>query len=197
VPENRKVDLTAGVVTNFRSRDGATLAIDTAISKSAMVLLLAAWPGAIPFEELLAAAAAHLPTSADTPPDTAGLAEQLAADLLTAFCYSENLAKFHTFTPVVARVLSERPVACPLARMQSFTDRPLTSRFHENINTDPMTRQLVRVLDGTRDRAALVREIEQTLEMRPIEFDLDEQADLASAVDRCLRELLWSGMLIA
>ena len=52
--------------------------------------------------------------------------------------------------------LSARPVASPLARLQVEQDRPLTNLRHEPVQLDEANRQLLRLLDGTRDRDALV-----------------------------------------
>src|SRR5262249_15190105 len=51
---------------------------------------------------------------------------------------------------------SERPVASPLARRQAATDAPVTSLRHRLVTLSEFDRVILRHLDGTRDRAALL-----------------------------------------
>ncbi len=54
-------------------------------------------------------------------------------------------------------VAGERPEASPVARWQAARGPELTSLRHEPVRLDdPLGRFLVRLCDGTRDRAALV-----------------------------------------
>ena len=54
-------------------------------------------------------------------------------------------------------VVSERPEATPVARWQAARGPELTSLRHDPVRLDdPLGRMLVRLCDGTRDRAALV-----------------------------------------
>jgi hypothetical protein len=60
--------------------------------------------------------------------------------------------------PRVATAISERPVASPLARFQlSLGLTMVTNQRHQSIDLlDETARALVSLLDGTRDREALV-----------------------------------------
>jgi len=196
VLEGRELVLQPGGVARYRSSDGATLAIDTPISKAALVLLLDAWPRAVPFEELLDLAITRLAEAGIAHGPRDELSMQLATDLLTAFCYSEQLANFYTSPPLVAVKLSERPIAWPLARIQADTAGPLTTLYHENADPDLLTPQLIKLLDGTNDRSALLQAADALIAAGAVPVDQDDSGTLELTVERSLRWALWSGLLI-
>jgi hypothetical protein len=127
------------------------------------------------------------------------LAAQLSTDLLTAFCYSEQLANFYTCPPSVAAMLSERPLIWPLARIQADADidGPLTTMYHENADPDTLTRHLIPLLDGTNDRPALLQAVAALIAAGTIPADDPDSGPLEIRIERCLRWALWSGLLIA
>jgi hypothetical protein len=125
------------------------------------------------------------------------LAAQLATDLLTAFCYSEQLANFYMCPPSVAAMLSERPLVWPLARIQANQDGPLTTMYHENTDPDALTRHLIPLLDGTNDRPALLQVVVALIAAGTISVDDPDSGMLEITIERCLRWALWSGLLIA
>jgi SAM-dependent methyltransferase len=197
VLDGRELNLQPGIVARYRSSDGANFSIDTPISKAAFVLLLDAWPRAVPFEEALDLAIAQVRTVGIEPGPRDALAAQLATDLLTAFCYSEQLANFYMCPPSVAAMLSERPLVWPLARIQANQDGPLTTMYHENTDPDALTRHLIPLLDGTNDRPALLQVVVALIAAGTISVDDPDSGMLEITIERCLRWALWSGLLIA
>ena len=130
-------DPDAGRVT-FRGPRGASLTTDEPTAKAAMVTLGAAWPDAVPVAELGG--------------------EPLHALLLQA--YAANLVQLHVWTPPLATTPSERPVVSALARLQAAEGTRITNLRHATVEVnDDLGRRLVQLLDGTRDRAALLHEL--------------------------------------
>jgi len=79
--------------------------------------------------------------------------------LIADACIS-NLVILHVHPPGVVAVPGERPLAGALARYEAVTRNELTSLLHTRVRIpDANARRLVTLLDGTRDRAALVAEI--------------------------------------
>jgi methyltransferase-like protein/SAM-dependent methyltransferase len=157
VPENTRPDLASKSVERFKGTDGATLAIDHPVSKAAMVHLATLWPQAIPFEALLPAALARLNgAGADAARDQDEDRQVLAANMLKAYVYSDNLVEAHSFAAPFRLTPSERPVASPWARRQAEHDARVTNLRHERVELDPLNQYLIRHLDGTRDTEALV-----------------------------------------
>jgi methyltransferase-like protein len=58
--------------------------------------------------------------------------------------------------PRFALEAGDRPRAVPVARLQAEKGLRVTNARHEMLNVDEFMRQLLRHLDGTRDRAALL-----------------------------------------
>jgi SAM-dependent methyltransferase len=133
-------DPEAGRVT-FRGPKGASLTTDEPLAKAAMLALGAAWPDAVPVSEL-------------------GDGEALHSLLLQA--YAANLVQLHVWTPTLASTPSARPRASALARLQATEGSRITNLRHATLEvTDDLGRHLIRLLDGTRDRPALLHELDR------------------------------------
>jgi methyltransferase-like protein len=73
--------------------------------------------------------------------------------------------QLHLRAPRLATEPGERPLASAVARMQVETDVVVTSLWHDAVKLDdPLARALLPLLDGTRDRAALVATLGAKLE---------------------------------
>jgi SAM-dependent methyltransferase len=125
--------------TEFRGPHGATLTTDNDAVKAALVRLGEAWPVAVPVAQL-------------------GGADAVAEMLVRA--YAVNFVQLHVWAPDLATTPSERPVASAPARLQAARGTRVTTLRHAEIDVpDELGRRLITLLDGTRDRAALLREL--------------------------------------
>ncbi len=95
-------------------------------------------------------------------------------DALTAGAVDAALS-----APRLASRGSERPVASPLARLQAELGNSLTNQLHESIKVTDLGRLVVRVLDGKRDRHALIEVVRQ--EVKSGRVSLTPFEDLAAA----------------
>ena len=151
-----------GVAETFRAPQGAKLTTRGAIVKAAMLVLAEAWPQALPFAELAQAARAKLDRATGAAAAPARAAQdntQLCNSLLQS--YAVNVVELRLRSPRLAATPSARPRASPLARWQAGEGLPLTNLRHEPVKLDEANRQVLRLLDGTRDRAALVAAMTQ------------------------------------
>jgi hypothetical protein len=98
----------------------------------------------------------------------------------------------------------ERPEASPVARWQAARGPELTSLAHDPVRLDdPLGRLLVRLCDGTRDRAALVdalvaavgSELQLTIDGNPVTDGESVRGQLAAGLDRNLEILAKMAML--
>jgi SAM-dependent methyltransferase len=122
----------------FRGPRGASLTTDDPALKTALVALGDAWPRALPVAELGG--------------DAVGEA------LLRA--YSVGLVQLHLWAPELATTPSEQPVASAIARRQAAEGTRITTLRHTSVDVpDELGRRLITLLDGSRDRAALAREL--------------------------------------
>jgi SAM-dependent methyltransferase len=125
----------------FRGPHGATLTTDHDGLKTALVRLGDAWPRALPVAELTGEEAVY-------------------EALLRA--YAVNLVQLHVWAPALAAEPPERPVASALARWQAARGPRITNLWHATVEVpDELGRRLITLLDGTRDRAALLRELDR------------------------------------
>lgn len=148
--------LTQGVSESFRAPGGTTHDIADALTKAAQVLLAKQWPLCLPFEELAAACLASVRHSngAAMPEEN----ERSFGDRMLQG-YAARAIELRAASPRLTRVPSARPVASPLARLQAERSRTVTNLRHEPVTINEMPRQLLLLLDGTRDIDAMVADV--------------------------------------
>lgn len=157
----------AGAETEFRSsRGGLRTAHPAAIA--VLNALIEAWPRAV------------------STPDLPGDPPQVEAILMSAF--TAGLVRLHGAPPALAATPGERPLASPLARVQARSEAAVTTLLHTSVDLrDPIARRLLVLLDGTRDRAALIDEL--------LPLTGSSRETLAPALDQNLAALARLGLL--
>jgi SAM-dependent methyltransferase len=176
-------DLGPGVVEEFRAPRGGAMRVDLPVAKAAMVHLSEAWPLRLPFADLVIAAADRLGGAEGEPDHTAALAEALLA------AAQAGLVELHVHVPVMTRTAGDRPVAFAVARRQLRDGDRATTLLHTTVVVeDLLSRRLIQLLDGTRDRAALLAALAQEVEKtsRPA----DERAAFLDQLGRELEQNL-------
>ncbi len=176
-PVSPNPDLGSPALEAFRGPRGAAMQTDHALSKAAMVCLGEAWPRPMPFEELTARAHAclcRLPAAAGIHDDPE--ARILAGVLLGA--YSAGLIELHAYVPYFVLEPGDRPTVSRLARWQIEHGRSLLSSLnHAAVKVeDPMGAALIRLLDGSRDRAALIRDLTEAVLAGNVSFPPESSA---------------------
>src|SRR5262249_5448409 len=140
----------------FRATDGdVTLTTSSPPIKAALLSLAEVRPRAVPFDALCATVRAHLEQGTNGglvfgADECRRLAETLLHNALT------GLVELHVHVPSFMPAVSARPVASPLTRLQAADDAPVTNLYHRNVELGAVERLVLRSLDGSRDRAALV-----------------------------------------
>jgi SAM-dependent methyltransferase/methyltransferase-like protein len=167
-------DGTPGSAAQFKSKDGATLTMDHPVSLAAMKRVAAAWPRALGFGEVAAAAkqdaaARGVVAPAGGPPDEL----ILAANCLRAYGYSAQLASLHTFQPDFVTEVSERPVASPVARWEAETRSVVTNLWHERVALQPLQAALLMRLDGRHARPELAKATPEIAALSREELELN------------------------
>jgi len=154
-PERLPVDLTPGVKQAFRTGTGAWTKSDFPITKAALAILRDAWPKALTLDTLRKDAEAvvrdTLPAFSIDPP---GCKESLAEDLL--HCFAGNVVEFHTCQQDFITVVSEKPMVSPLAAYQAEHGLPIVNQRHESIEIDPVSKELLKAMNGARDLNGLI-----------------------------------------
>lgn len=183
--ESAEIDLSAQVVVNFRGPRGAKLQTDFPLAKAALLVLKEASPRALSWDELLQAASTRLSHSTDideTATDT-------LAEILLAACGS-GLVRLHGQAPQFTTIVSERPQASRLARLQASHGDVVTNLLHKSVEVeDALSLKLLHLLDGTRNYEMLTDELLQFAlhngefkRVDGVEFSNDEEKREAMAV---------------
>ena len=104
-------------------------------------------------------------------------------------CYAANLVRLHVHPPAVSTVAPARPQVSALARLEAAQGELLTTVRHTGIRfDDDLARRLVVLLDGSRDRAALLKDLAPNAAMGPDE--------LAAELEHSLERLARAGLLL-
>lgn len=190
-PVSSKPDLASDAPEKFAGEKDATMEVSLPLAKAALVVLAEIWPRALPFPELLAQARARLgrpPASELTDPETLAVFEMFLE------IYAPGLASLHVSPARFAQNVSERPLASPLARWLARTTGHLPNFCHAPVTLEhPSGRHLLTLLDGTRDRAALAREMRVFIEaarreaaggtQSPVPADAELEGNIANTLD--------------
>jgi SAM-dependent methyltransferase len=114
-----------------------------------------------------------------------------AIETLVADAFGAGLAQLHAAPLRVATVIGERPLASPLARRQALAGDHLTNLRHEGVRiADPVARQVLALLDGTRSRRSIAETQGAALAPR------DRRA-LAEHIDEYLKAFAKLALLVA
>jgi methyltransferase-like protein len=143
-----------GPEVRFRGRTNETLSTSDPVLVAGLRALREHWPRSVLFEEL----AREVSSPLGVGPDEVG--RSLGLSLLRLYL-SSHLVDLHATAPAFASVVSERPVASSLARLQATESTDVTNLRHETVRLGEAERVLLAHLDGTRSRddvLALVKE---------------------------------------
>jgi methyltransferase-like protein len=141
-------DVRSTATVQYHTASGMTLSTASPVLKAAMRILSRRWPATVPFAELDREVVAALSGESDG-------GKALAMGLLSTFLASD-LLELHA-APIRAVVAGERPVALAVARARlTAGEAGVTTRRHEFYKASDLDRQLIPLLDGTRDRVALL-----------------------------------------
>lgn len=141
----------------FRLEDGASMKTTLPFAKAALSILASCWPAALRFDQLLGSI--HAALGEEKPGD----GELLAEFLLRT--YSCGLVELHAAPFRFTVAVSERPRAFALARLEVGQGPIVSTLAHGYADIeDRLARRLLLLLDGTRDRAALLRELQASPE---------------------------------
>jgi SAM-dependent methyltransferase len=145
-PEAEAPDVRSAAAERFRGERDLTFAVSHSATKAVLVALAEAWPRALAFGELAGRAGELLGEAVE---------EALLADILFSL-YGGGFLELHLLPPACTGRVSERPVALPLARREAALGPLVTNAQRRVLRLeDEAVRALLRLLDGTRDHAAL------------------------------------------
>jgi hypothetical protein len=149
-PEAQPLDLTAGVEVQFRWGTRASLRTDHPLAKAVFLTLGEAWPEALAFDDLLARATQRTSAAADD--DGAAALERI---VLAGFGLRMVDVASEPWRSV--SIVSDRPHASAVARLESETRVYVTSPLHRAASLDdPAARRVLQLCDGTRSEPEIL-----------------------------------------
>jgi methyltransferase-like protein/SAM-dependent methyltransferase len=197
-PASDNPDIQSEAVEEFRGKKESAIATSFPLGKAALVSLGEQYPRSLAFDALLVAASKRIGLQVPDPESTRKLEETLLR------AHGAGLIEMHLHAPKFALEPGEKPVANPLARLQAQEGPIITTLLHNNVKLeDDLGRQLLLLLDGTRDRSALLRElssmVESSSEATPEALTAREQflRTLPDELEDKLRTLARLGLLLA
>lgn len=203
-PESQPVDLADETPVVFRNLHDVAFTVTAPVTKAALLLLAEASPRAVPFETLAVEARRRAVEAGASLEDIepSALARRLGGDLLRAFATATTLVSFHLHPPVVATHPGEYPQATSLARLEAQTGIEVTNLYHDVLHLDPFDRHLLQLLDGRRDRSAIVREMASAVARGAVQYPGEGHtpgppADLEAGIEQRLRWFTQVALLIA
>jgi methyltransferase-like protein/trans-aconitate methyltransferase len=135
----------------FRNPKGASIQTNRPLAKAAFLYLSQRWPRSIAFPDLLAAARRLAFSEKDENENRGALCEILLHS------FAAGITELHVWAPRFVTDVSERPIANPVARHQNRRTKRITTLRHTGLElNDELSRNLLELLDGTRDFTALV-----------------------------------------
>jgi methyltransferase-like protein/cyclopropane fatty-acyl-phospholipid synthase-like methyltransferase len=204
-PAKADANLTEPGMEDFQ-RGKAVIATRQPVLKSALVLLGQVWPRRVPFSELLTKARERAGQNETASQPTLESDRRDLGEFLLR-CYAVGFVDLYAYPSTFVSEISERPVASPLARWQICQGPTISSFRHLPLKIeDALGRDLLRLLDGTRDRAALLEELGKCVftgttpvyrDGQPVTEPKEALKVLASQLEPSLMNLARLGVLIA
>ena len=146
------VDVQSNVPLRLQKPDGLAVGLTSPMAKAAMLVLCDASPAALSFDELCAATRARLGPGGEV--DERELGE------LILTLYGGEMVQLYRHRLTMAVEPGERPLANRLARLSAAEGRMVIDLWHRAVKIDdPALLRLLALSDGSRDRAALAREM--------------------------------------
>jgi methyltransferase-like protein/2-polyprenyl-3-methyl-5-hydroxy-6-metoxy-1,4-benzoquinol methylase len=154
-PQSSRVDIGSHAIETFRAPGGESIQVDHPICKATLACLHESSPQAQSFDELCGAVRTRLEGAADIKPIPDDELRRGIAALLRECIWTRLVAtNVHPMTSNTP--IGERPVASPVARYQAKSSDRVANLRHENVALTQTDRNILPLLDGRRDRAALV-----------------------------------------
>ena len=194
-------DVGAGIAMRFVSADGAALVTDHPVIKAALLAIGDAFPAPLAVNALLDHARTRCTSVASRHDDAMALARALV------WGFELGLLTLHCDAPRFAVLPGERPSASALARLQVEAGQEMVASLRPSmVRVDSrLALELIRLLDGKRDRAAILDDLALRMAELPIPGDDGRstwqtagwwQQQLASTLDDGLRQTARMALLV-
>ncbi len=189
-PASENIEIQSNKPETFVLPNGFSLSTPQPLIKAAFQYLAEQWPKAVSFDDLFNAARTRISSVSIQDAKTIEAQRQLlGADLLTA--YATNTVQFRTHDLPFVTKISDRPKVSEIARHQARTRDSVTNQLHERIAIDVFSRHLIELLDGSREKEAILDELEKLVKANTLVVQKDgKNLKEGSALRDALREAM-------
>jgi methyltransferase-like protein len=203
-PKEEPVDLSPGAKQSFEAPGGLPVQTEFPLTKAALTVLWEHWPRAIDLDTLFREASRRLGSNPDHRKAQIQKSRRVLADDLL-HCYAANAVEFRTWQADFVIEVSEWPRVSRLASYMAGKEQLAVNQRHLGVHLDPVARELVSLLDGTRDRPALIKHLGDLVDKGTLvvneggESSANAQktkADLSKAVEEGLAKLAANALLV-
>jgi methyltransferase-like protein len=163
-PESPTPSSEAGVKDTFQSGTGAKLATADPLGRALFWYLVEKEPERIPFQRLATEVEARARQQFGfVPKPDQDVPSDIAKSIWETYC--AGLLELHLHVPPYVVHVSDKPLASPLARWQARQSDVVSTLHHKSLKLrNSIQRGLVTLLDGSRDRDALRKDLMQIFE---------------------------------
>jgi methyltransferase-like protein/cyclopropane fatty-acyl-phospholipid synthase-like methyltransferase len=199
--ESEKPDLAGKKVEVFIRDEEHRVQIDHPLTKAALYHLGNIWSRSISYEELVDESRKLLSEESGQDFEITTRDEEILTEVLfKIFCSA--MLRFHVHEPYYVTEVSEKPVASPIARWQNEHSDSLTTLLCTQVTFhDPLSKQLLRMLDGTRNSGQLLEELTGFIKSEKFEQSDEEKQrilnDLPTQLENSLKGFADMALLIA
>jgi methyltransferase-like protein len=204
-PVETLVNLQAGHRVTFRRTDGARVHTDIPLLKAALLTLQASFPLALDLDTLVERSVRRLSGVFEPQGiDAASSREALASHLLTF--YVRGMVELHAWQAPCVSAVTERPAVSRMTAYQAAHGDWVVSQRHLLVDgLGPGRRQLLGLLDGTRDRGAILQALTERVRAGTLTTWDDESATVDAPtliafierhLDAMLAETARAGLLV-
>lgn len=183
------IELAPNVNHAFVAPNGATVETGYPITKAALGILGQHWPRAMDIQMLYTRSREQLKEQEQASGEQRTNREILCQDLL--HCYTVGAVEFHTWQADYANRAGEYPCTSPLARWQAAKGATITNQRHEGVHTDPVVREVIRTLDGEKDRRAVADHLAELIAGGELAISPDKETpNSADGIRKRARQLV-------
>jgi methyltransferase-like protein/ubiquinone/menaquinone biosynthesis C-methylase UbiE len=152
-PVNTHPDVQGASSEKFRNDDGVEIETTHPLAKAALMTLFEIWPSTVTFTQLVEQSRQRVGVETFTQEESEVL---LAQGLIRL--YLAGLLGVQTVPSPFCRVLHEKPKTSALIGLQARSAARVVNRRHREVPLSGLDRMVLGMLDGTRDREALLDE---------------------------------------
>lgn len=202
-PVKEPINYTTDKKQMFITPSGSSVETSYPLTKSTLVVLKDLWPRVVSFDDLFEEANRRLDALPVSDINNRKKSKILADDLL--YCYTANALEFHTWQAEFVTIVSKNPEVSKLAAYQAAESHIAVNQRHETVYLDPVSQHMVPLLDGIRDRIAIVNRLEECVidgkitmnkNDKPLTDSKSIRVALEKAVEKTLGDLARSAMLV-